>query len=114
MKHEQLDDATREQAALYALGCLTEPEAEDYGAHLTECLRCREAVTSLGNTVGLVPFAPQAVPPPADLKKRLFDRLFGHKAVLVPAAKCSRPPGKDDDPAGHDTLGLEGPVEQQR
>ena len=87
MKHEQLDDAAREQAALYALSTLTEAEAEDYGAHLTECPRCREAVIALGQTMSPLPCVPQDVPPPADLKKRLFDRLFGNEAVIVPAAE---------------------------
>ncbi len=71
-RHDRLDDAARDRAALHALGSLSREEASEYERHLAECEACRSEVRSLREVLdGLVHLAPAVAPPP-ELKARLM------------------------------------------
>ncbi len=83
MTHDRLDDALREQAALFALGALDEPAAADYRRHLADCAACRADVASLmESTQSLALAAAPAAPSPA-IRDRVLAEAGGY--VFVPA-----------------------------
>ena len=75
MRHEWLDDAARDQAAIYALGSMSSSEAAAYEEHLLECRACEAEVASFGKTVEELVYAANEAEPPEKLKARLLQRL---------------------------------------
>jgi anti-sigma factor RsiW len=70
---EYLDhDALREDLAGYALGALTEPEAERLEAHLARCEHCRAELRWLGSAVDLIAAGVEPRRPPRRLRRRLL------------------------------------------
>lgn len=82
MRHEWLDDAALDQAALYALGSMSSAEAAAYEGHLRKCPACEAEAASFGKTVEELAYAAPEAEPPEKLKARLLQRL---------AAKSNRP-----------------------
>jgi anti-sigma factor ChrR (cupin superfamily) len=73
--HGILDDDTRAQAALHALGSLPPDDAAAYERHLTTCAPCRDEVQAARQALGqLAAIAPRQTPPPS-LRRRVLDRI---------------------------------------
>src|SRR5262249_5541049 len=78
-------DVYKEQAALYALGALTEPERVAFEAHASGCAECGRDVRELSSVAAVLPLTvPQYDPPPG-----LRDRVLG-----TAGARSSRIPGR--------------------
>jgi anti-sigma-K factor RskA len=71
--HDQLAD----QAALYALGALTGPEAEAFEAHLATCAICAAEVRAFTPVTTALGRLPGPVDPPAGARDRLIRRVKG-------------------------------------
>lgn len=83
MTHLDLDDALREQAALFALGALDDAAAADYRRHLVDCDACRAEVAWLaGSTASLGLLAAPVAPSPA-VRARVLAEAGGY--VFLPA-----------------------------
>jgi Anti-sigma-K factor rskA/Putative zinc-finger len=68
LDHERL----REDLAGYALGALTEPEAERLEAHLGECEQCLAELRWLGSGVDVIAAGVEPRRPPRRLRRRLL------------------------------------------
>ena len=75
MKHERATEATRQQAALYALGLLTQHEAHCFELHLEECLTCRAEFAKLLLASAQIGLAIKEEAPPEGLRERLAARI---------------------------------------
>ncbi len=73
--HECLDEASREQVALYALGALEGSDAVEVEAHLALCSVCRREVDSLRFVVDALAVAGPTAEPPERLRHRLLARI---------------------------------------
>jgi anti-sigma-K factor RskA len=80
MTNEQLHDL----APGYALDALDEDERDVFEAHLRECERCREEVSSLGDATGALAVASERPAPPADLRARILDAARAEPTNVVP------------------------------
>lgn len=83
-RHVALDDALRDQAALFALDALPLNETQDFETHLSVCDTCRVEVESLRSTVAAIGSAVPGEVPDMSLRGRLLDRARGG-TVSVPA-----------------------------
>lgn len=64
-----------EEAAVYALGALEEPEALAFAEHLRTCGRCREELAALQPVVDALPAAVAQHSAPAELRGRLLSTV---------------------------------------
>ncbi len=70
--HTELNQETRDRAALYALGGMQDAEVPSFAEHLEACAPCRREVSALRPVAeGLALVAPEAEAPPA-LKERVL------------------------------------------
>lgn len=65
-------DALREQAALYALGGLSEAERTAFETHLNGCAECKAEVTSFQPVSGALAQGVEQHDPPAALRRRIL------------------------------------------
>jgi len=72
--HDSPTDEVRELASSYALGALPAEEARAYVEHLRNCVVCENEVNAFREVLDGVAEA-QAIPPPARLRQRLFDKV---------------------------------------
>jgi len=76
MKHNSADDATKEMAALYALGALTQLEAAAFDQHLTEgCEACRIELRAFDSIVVNLGLGVAQADPPATLREKLLGSI---------------------------------------
>jgi anti-sigma-K factor RskA len=80
MTNEQLHDL----APGYALDALDEEERRAFEAHLDDCARCREEVSSLGEAAGALALASEGPVPPAALRARIVDAARAEPTNVVP------------------------------
>jgi anti-sigma-K factor RskA len=80
MTNEQLHDL----APGYALDALDEDERDAFEAHLRECERCREELSSLGDAAGALALGSGGLAPPADLRARILDAARAEPTNVVP------------------------------
>src|SRR5262249_3485891 len=83
MEHKLATDEIKEQAALYALGALSQIEARAFESHLADgCDICRAEVAGFEGVVGVLGLGAPPARPPAQLREMLTARI----------AKEPRPP----------------------
>ncbi len=76
MSHNLSQDEITEQAALYAVGCLSEDEAMAFENHLAEgCDRCNEELSAFNLVFEKLGYGAIPEAPPASLRDRLFADL---------------------------------------
>src|SRR5215469_7913419 len=94
MKHSRADDATKEMAALYALGALSQLEAAAFDRHLVEgCETCRVELRVFDTIVADLGLAAPQSAPPSGLRQRLLSSLdSGRHADPAPAASAEAKP----------------------
>ncbi len=68
-------------AALYVLGCLAEPEAVAFEAHLPTCPDCTAEVEQLRQVTSALALLAPAADPPAELRGRLLERVAAAESV---------------------------------
>lgn len=73
--HDHLRDDDRDRAAQYAMGALDRGAIPLYEAHLAVCVLCRAEVAVCREAIEALGRAVPPVEPPADLKRRLFERI---------------------------------------
>ncbi len=64
-------DAIAEVAAAYALSAHETRQVRD---HLPGCIKCREAVSQMAETAGLLAYTLEPVRPPDGLRRRVLER----------------------------------------
>jgi anti-sigma-K factor RskA len=73
MEHKLATDQIKEQAALYALGSLSQIEARAFEDHLADgCEVCQREVSEFDSVVGVLGLAAPAANPPAHLRETLM------------------------------------------
>jgi anti-sigma-K factor RskA len=73
MEHKLATDETREKAALYSLGALSQIEARAFENHLDDgCEVCRAEMAAFDSVVGVLGLAAPPANPPAELRNRLM------------------------------------------
>jgi anti-sigma-K factor RskA len=73
MEHKLATDETREKAALYALGALSQIEARAFENHLDDgCEACRAELAAFDGVVGVLGLAAPPANPPGELRNRLM------------------------------------------
>ena len=75
MKHERATEETRQQAALYALGLLTQHEAHCFELHIEECDVCRAELARLLRASAQIGLAISEEGPPEGFRERLVARI---------------------------------------
>ncbi len=65
------NEDVHELAAAYALDALGGEERQEFETHLLACERCRNELTELRETVGMLGFSAEGPVPPADLRDRI-------------------------------------------
>ena len=90
IRHSDLDDTLRDQAALFALDALPAEEALAIETHLAACDVCRAEVESLRSTVSAIGSAVPGEVPNASLRGRLLDRVRGATAPAQAPAQVSQ------------------------
>jgi anti-sigma-K factor RskA len=76
MRHSAATDETREQAALYALGALSQHEARSFEVHIREgCPVCEADLRGFDNVVGALGLGPPQTSPPTYLRDLLVARI---------------------------------------
>lgn len=75
MRHERATEETRQQAALYTLGLLTQHEAHCFELHLDECFVCREEHAKQMSATAQIGLAIKEEKPPNGLSERLAERI---------------------------------------
>jgi len=76
MRHSAATDETREQAALYALGALSQHEARSFEVHIREgCPVCEADLRGFDGVVGALGVGPPQTSPPAYLRDLLVARI---------------------------------------
>src|SRR5262249_39888967 len=76
MEHKLATDEIKEQAALYALGALSQIEAHAFENHLADgCQVCQAEVSGFDSVVGELGLAAPAASPPAHLRGLLTARI---------------------------------------
>lgn len=76
MKHYIADDEILEQAALYALGALTPPEAQKFESHLAEhCETCQTESEALAAVVAQLGLAAPEAAAPVEAREELLARI---------------------------------------
>jgi anti-sigma-K factor RskA len=76
--HKVGTDEVRENAALYALGALSQLEARGFEVHLREgCEVCESELLQFEEVVGVLGLDAPEVGPPAALRSRLLSRIAG-------------------------------------
>lgn len=76
MKHEVITQESQEQAALCALGALSQHEARAFEAHVREgCAVCELDLNQFEMTAGVLAFAVEPAAPPAYLRDLLTARI---------------------------------------
>ncbi len=87
MKHERATEEIREQAALYALGSLTQHEARSFEIHLQEgCSICKSEFRKFERVVAELGFAAEEADTPDYLRDLLLARAEREPQTSVPAA----------------------------
>jgi len=70
------NDEIKEQAALYALGALSQLEARSFEAHLRDgCTVCQAELAAFENVVGVIGLDPDEVSPPPGLRNKLMSQI---------------------------------------
>jgi len=94
MKHGRADDATKEMAALYALGALTPLEAAAFDRHLADgCDTCRTELRAFDSVVADLGLGAPQTEPPSGLRERLLSSIdSGRHADPAPAASADTKP----------------------
>ena len=88
MKHDAATDETREQAALYALGALSQIEARAFDVHIREgCSACEAELHGFDGVVGVLGLYPEQASPPVYLRDLLVARIEKETAPAAPAAE---------------------------
>jgi anti-sigma-K factor RskA len=64
-----------EEAAVYALGAMEEPEARAFAEHLRSCARCREELSALKPVVDALPSAVAQRSAPTELRSRVLSTV---------------------------------------
>jgi hypothetical protein len=90
MKHDAATEETREQAALYALGALSQIEARAFDVHIREgCSACETELHGFDGVVGVLGLYPEPASPPIYLRDLLVARIEKETAPAAPAPKVS-------------------------
>ncbi|MEW6729770.1 MAG: anti-sigma factor [Acidobacteriota bacterium] len=90
MKHERVTEQIQEQAALYALGALSQHEAYAFESHLRDgCQVCEDQLLEFEGVVGDLSFSAAAVTPPSYLRDKLISCIAQEQPTIEskPAAK---------------------------
>jgi anti-sigma factor RsiW len=80
MEPRDLHDLT----AAYALDSLDADETAAYEAHLAQCERCRDELSSLSETATALAWAADAPAPPPHLRTAILDAAAAERANVVP------------------------------
>jgi anti-sigma-K factor RskA len=76
VNHPMATDEVKEQAALYALGALSQIEARRFESHLADnCGVCKAELSQFEEVVGALGLDAPEVAPPPDLRARLLERI---------------------------------------
>jgi anti-sigma factor ChrR (cupin superfamily) len=108
MNHTGTDEEARGQAALYALGALTQHEARSFEEHVREgCAACAAGLEEFGAVVRDLAWGAPEAAPPAGARERLLARVPGSgdghaEASDSPAGDARSPAGASKSPAGAD------------
>ena len=96
MKHDRATEVTRQQAALYALGLLTQHEAYCFERHMEECAVCREEFGKLLYSVAQIGLAVSEKEPSRSLRRRLVKRIDSTtRSELFSTSPKEKRPGTD-------------------
>ena len=87
--HDFLDDDTRDDAALFVLDAFKVEDARLYRLHLAQCDVCRNEVASLALTAGQLALVAPTRTPPAQLWKRILERVRRSDPRLQPDAESN-------------------------
>jgi len=90
VKHERATEETRQKAALYALGLLTQHEAHCFELHLEECLVCRMEFGRLLLAVAQIGLAASEKEPPEDFRERLAAKIDSSPRPEFPSDPLKR------------------------
>lgn len=71
MKHSA-DDQIKDLVALYAFGVLAPEETKEVEAHLLECPECLKEFHSSELVVGTISYTFNPIPPPSNIKEKIF------------------------------------------
>jgi anti-sigma factor RsiW len=73
-----------ELTAAYALDALDAHETREYEAHLSQCERCRDELSTLSESATALAWAVDSPIPPAALRDRILDAAAAERANVVP------------------------------
>jgi anti-sigma-K factor RskA len=76
LKHQGITEESQTTAALYALGALSQHEAQSFENHLSEgCAVCTDELKEFKGVAGTIGFASEAATPPPYLRDLLMSRI---------------------------------------
>lgn len=109
MKHTADDEEVKSLAALYALGALTQHEADAFREHLAEgCGACASELKEFEKVAAALAFASRPVAPPSDLREKLLASLNDDAAPVAdapaPAQMTQQSPSPEPAASGPDLL----------
>lgn len=91
MKHQTSTEESREQAALYALGMLSQTEASAFESHLAEgCAACEAERQAFTTVVAHLGFGLPEEAPPAETREELLARV-AEESTPIPASAAAQP-----------------------
>jgi anti-sigma-K factor RskA len=100
MKHQTSDDDIKERAALYALGAMSQREANAFEDHLLEgCQVCAEELKEFDMVVGALGFLAPAATPPQEARLRLLERIESEISIEPDSTLINKPVGKRERPS---------------
>ena len=79
-----MDESIHELSAAYALDALDADERWAFEAHLADCSRCQEELTSFWQTAGSLAHAADGPAPSPELRGRLLERARAERPNVVP------------------------------
>lgn len=87
MKHSNATHETSEQASLYALGALSQREAEAFQTHLSECATCETEVESFHSALAALGCAAVGVEAPVGAREKILAGCAAEKVAREPGPK---------------------------
>jgi anti-sigma-K factor RskA len=92
VKHERATEEIRELAALYALGSLTQHEADSFEIHMREgCSICEAEFRRFENIIAGIGFAVDEVAPPDYVRDLLLARIERENPPAAPEVSQNKP-----------------------